>query len=294
LSGASLKNGPINFIESRKDPLCDVPKMRFGSMPRDGGGFILTPEEKETFIKKEPLSQKWIKKYIGAAEFINNKDRYCLWMVNADPQDLHKCPMVMKRIEAVKEFRLASKAEGTRRFAKTPWLFCQIAQPDGDYLIVPKTSSGRREYLPIGFMDKNVIASDLVFLVPNASLYHFGVLNSRIHNLWMKEVAGRLKSDYRYSKDIVYNNFIWPETDEIVKEKISKTAQMILDARDLYPGRSLAVLYDPLTMPVELRKAHETNDKAVMKAYGFKGNESDDEILAKLFQLYQKIQSKRG
>ena len=240
-----------SFVETRSVPLYDVPKMRFGSMPRDGGGFVLTEEEKKELEAKEPLSSKWIRLYIGATEFLNNKTRYCLWMVNALPSDLKKCPTVMKRIEDVRKFRASSKAAGTRKFAETPTVFCQIAQPNSDYIIVPKTSSGRRRYLPLGFMPKDVIASDLVFLIPDANIYHFGVLMSNVHNAWMRTVAGRLKSDYRYSKDIVYNNFPWPDPTPEQREKIEQTAQGILDARALYPDNSLADLYDPLTMPLQ-------------------------------------------
>ena len=273
-----LTDGEDYFVETRSVPLYDVPKMRFGSMPRDGGGFVLTEEEKKELEAKEPLSSKWIRLYIGATEFLNNKTRYCLWMVNALPSDLKKCPTVMKRIEDVRKFRASSKAAGTRKFAETPTVFCQIAQPNSDYIIVPKTSSGRRRYLPLGFMPKDVIASDLVFLIPDANIYHFGVLMSNVHNAWMRTVAGRLKSDYRYSKDIVYNNFPWPDPTPEQREKIEQTAQGILDARALYPDNSLADLYDPLTMPLQLRKAHQQNDKAVMQAYGMPIKETDEVV----------------
>lgn len=278
------------FIESKSKPICNVPQMRFGSMPRDGGGFVLTDEEKEEMISKEPMSAKWIKPYIGAYEFINNKSRWCLWMVGANPHEIKQCPSVMKRIEYVKRVRLDSVAAGTRKFADTPTLFCQIAQPDGDYIAVPKTSSERRKYIPIGFLDKNTIASDLLFLIPNADLYHFGVLTSNVHNAWMRVVAGRLKSDYRYAKDIVYNNFPWAKPTNEQKEKIMKTAQDVLDARKLYPDCSLADLYDEVTMPPELRKAHQLNDKAVMEAYGFNYKTmSESECVAELMKMYQKL-----
>ena len=199
----------------------------------------------------------------------------------------------MKRIEYVKQVRLDSVAAGTRKFADTPTLFCQIAQPDGSYIAVPKTSSERRKYIPIGFLDKNTIASDLLFLIPNADLYHFGVLTSNVHNAWMRVVAGRLKSDYRYAKDIVYNNFPWPAPTDKQKENIEKTAQMILDARNLYPDCSLADLYDEVTMPPELRKAHQLNDRAVMEAYGFWGKiKTESECVAELMKLYQKLTRK--
>ena len=209
-------------------------------------------------------------------------------MVGADPGEINKCPTVKKRIEYVKEFRASSKAAGTRKFAATPTIFCQIAQPDSNYIIVPKTSSGKRRYIPLGFMDKDTIASDLVFLIPNAGLYEFGILMSNVHNAWIRLVAGRLKSDYRYSKDIVYNNFPWPNPTSDQIEKICQTAQNILDARALYPESSLADLYDDTLMPPELRKAHQNNDRAVMQAYGFDvKTTTESSCVAELMKLYQ-------
>ncbi|MCD8369373.1 MAG: class I SAM-dependent DNA methyltransferase [Clostridiales bacterium] len=283
-----LTDSPVVFVESRNEPICNVPKMRFGSMPRDGGGFVLSAEERLTLIKDEPLSEKWIRPYIGAVEFLNSKERYCLWLVNADPGEINKCPTVKKRVEFVRETRASSKAAGTRKFAATPTLFCQIAQPDSDYIIVPKTSSGKRRYIPLGFMDKNTIASDLVFLIPDAGLYEFGVLMSNVHNSWMRLVAGRLKSDYRYAKDIVYNNFPWPTPTETQKAKIEQTAQAILDARKLYPKSTLSNLYDDVLMPPELRRAHQNNDRAVMQAYGFSVKDmTESSCVAELMKLYQ-------
>ena len=285
-----LMDAEDKFIESRSTPICDVPQIRFGSMPRDGGGFVLTDEEKEELIKKEPLSEKWIHPYIGAYEFLNNKSRWCLWLMGANPHELKQCPTVMKRIEFVKKFRLESKAEGTRKFAETPTLFCQIAQPNSDYIAIPKTSSEKRKYIPIGFLDKNVIASDLLFLIPNANIYHFGILTSNVHNAWMRTLCGRLKSDYRYAKDIVYNNFPWPNPTKEQQAKIEKTAQAILAARAIYKDCSLADLYDDVTMPPELRKAHQLNDKAVMEAYGFWGKvKTESECVSELMKMYQKL-----
>lgn len=284
-----LTDTPVIFVESRSTPLCDVPKMRFGSMPRDGGGFVLSPEEREELVRKEPLAAKWIKPYIGAVEFLNNKERYCLWLVNADPGEISKCPTVKRRIEFVRENRASSKAAGTRKFAATPTLFCQIAQPDTDYIIVPKTSSGKRRYVPIGFMDKDTIASDLVFLIPDAGLYEFGVLMSNVHNSWMRLVAGRLKSDYRYAKDIVYNTFVWCNPTDEQKARIESTAQGIIEARKLYPNSTLANMYDDVLMPPELRKAHQQNDRAVMQAYGFSIKDTtENSCVAALMKMYQK------
>ena len=278
------------FIESRSKPICAVPAMRFGSMPRDGGNFVLSTEEKIEFIKTEPLSQKWIRPYIGAVEFLNNKERYCLWLVDAEPAELNQCPKVKKRIEAVREFRASSKAAGTRKFAETPALFCQIAQPDTDYIMVPKTSSGKRKYLPMGFQSKNTIASDLVFLIPDADLYSFGVLMSNVHNAWIRLVAGRLKSDYRYSKDIVYNNFPWPEATCEQRKKVEETARAILDARAQHATSTLAELYNDDLMPIELRKAHQQNDRAVMEAYGMpiRGT-TEASCVAELMRRYQEL-----
>lgn len=290
-----LNQGNTVFIDSRTKPLCKVPEIRFGSMPRDGGNFILTSEEKNKIEKSEPEISQYIHSYLGASEFLHGKSRYCLWLKDANPTDIRKSPFIKGRIEKVKIFREASKAEGTRKFAKTPTLFAQIAQPDSSYIAIPKTSSQRREYIPMGFLDESVIASDLLFLIPNATLYNFGVLSSNAHNAWVRIVAGRLKSDYRYSKNIVYNNFPWPVIDDKAKAKIEKTAQGILDARKLYPNSSLADLYDPLTMPIELRKAHETNDKAVLKAYGLKPSASEVEVVQHLFEMYERLtENKKG
>ena len=195
------------FIDSRSSPLCNVPQMRFGSMPRDGGGFVLSVNDRAALLNNEPLSAQWIRQYVGADEFINNKQRYCLWLVGASPNELRKCKEVMRRVESVREFRSASKAAATRKFAEIPTLFCQIAQPDSDYIIIPGVSSERRKYIPIGFMCKEIIASNLVQIIPNATLYHFGILTSNVHMAWMRAVCGRLEMRYRYSKDVVYNNF---------------------------------------------------------------------------------------
>ncbi len=288
-----LTEAPNIFVESRTNPICDIPKIRFGSMPRDGGGFILSDEEKEELLKREPLAENWVRPYLGAYEFINNKSRWCLWMLGANPHELKQCPTVMHRIESVREFRANSVAAGTRKFADTPTLFCQIAQPNSEYIAVPKTSSEKRRYIPIGFLSKAVIASDALFLVPNATLYHFGVLTSNVHNAWMRTVCGRMKSDYRYAKDIVYNNFPWPTPTAEQKAKIEQTAQEILDARALYPDCSLADLYDEVTMPPELRKAHQANDRAVMQAYGFDvKTTTESSCVAELMKLYQALTAK--
>ena len=278
------------FIDSRSSPLCNVPQMRFGSMPRDGGGFVLSVNDRAALLNNEPLSAQWIRQYVGADEFINNKQRYCLWLVGASPNELRKCKEVMRRVESVREFRSASKAAATRKFAEIPTLFCQIAQPDSDYIIIPVVSSERRKYIPIGFMCKEIIASNLVQIIPNATLYHFGILTSNVHMAWMRAVCGRLEMRYRYSKDVVYNNFPWPTPTDEQRAKIEQTAQAILDARALYPDCSLADLYDEVTMPPELRKAHQANDKAVMLSYGFDiKTTTETTCVAELMKLYQKL-----
>ncbi|MBR5114701.1 MAG: class I SAM-dependent DNA methyltransferase [Oscillospiraceae bacterium] len=285
-----LIDAPNIFVESISSPLCEVPAMRFGSMPRDGGGFVFSDDERESLLASEPAAEQWLRPYIGSSEFINNKSRWCLWLVGASPAELRKCPTVMARVEQVRQFRLNSVAAATRRFAETPTLFCQIAQPDSDYIFIPSVSSERRRYIPMGFMSHEVITSNLAFLVPNATLFHFGMLTSNVHMAWMRVVCGRLKSDYRYSKDIVYNNFPWPSPTEAQKEKIEQTAQGILDARALYPDSSLADLYDEATMPPELRKAHQQNDRAVMEAYGFDVKTTTEaSCVAELMKMYQEL-----
>lgn len=285
-----LTSAPNIFVESRSTPICEVPAMRFGSMPRDGGGFIFSDEEKDELLRKEPLAAKWIRSYVGADEFINNRSRWCLWMVGAAPHELKQCPTVMRRIEFVREFRASSAAAATRKFAETPTLFCQIAQPDSDYLLVPCHSSETRKYIPMGFMSQNTICTNANMLVPDATLYNFGILTSNVHMEWMRSVCGRLETRYRYSKDIVYNNFPWPEPTDEQKAKIEQTAKAILDARALYPDSSLADLYDDRVMPAELHHAHQQNDKAVMQAYGFDHkNMTESECVAELMRMYEKL-----
>ena len=285
-----LIDAPDIFVESRKTPLSPVPEMLFGSMPNDGGNFILSEEEAAMMKSKYPESERFIKEFLGAEEFVNNKKRYCLWLVNASPAEFRKIPPIMERVGNVRKSRNESKRTATQKLAYTPTLFGEIRQPEnGTYLLVPSTSSERRRYVPLGFFDCNVISSNANLIVPNASLYHFGVLTSNVHMSWMRAVAGRLKSDYRYSTSIVYNNFPWPNPTEEQKAKIEKTAQAILDARSKYPDSSLADIYDELTMPLELRKAHQDNDRAVMHAYGFDTKMSESECVAELFKLYREM-----
>lgn len=285
-----LYDAPNVWITNRSTPMCDVPNMNMGNMPRDGGGFILSEEEKIELSKNEPLAKKWIHEFIGAAEFLHDKKRYCLWLQDANPNEIRSCPTVMKRIESVKNMRLKSKAASTRKLADTPTLFAQITQPLGiDFIVIPKVSSEKRKYMPLGFMNSETISSDLVFIIPNATIYHFGILTSSVHMAWMRVVCGRLKSDYRYSKDIVYNNFPWCHPTEKQKQKIELTAQAILDTRTKYPNSSLADLYDETTMPPDLRLAHQKNDRAVMAAYDFNIKMTEIECVAELFKLYEKL-----
>lgn len=295
-----LLSGETIFVESVKEPICQVSPMYFGSKPTDGGYFFLTTEEKQEIIKKEPQSGKYIRKVLGAQEYINDIERYCLWLEGITPSELKNSPMIYERVKKVREFRLASKAESTRKFAVRPTEFKQNAQPNTPYLIIPSVSSENRRYVPIGYIQPEVIATNATQIIPNATLYEFGVITSNVHMAWMRIVAGRLKSDYRYSSTIVYNTFPWPTVTEEQKKFIANTAQGILDARALYPDCSLADLYDELTMPVELRKAHQANDIAVMKAYGMikkvDGKDTfltESETVARLFEMYQELTKKK-
>ena len=283
-----LLNSDTVLIESRSKPISDVPKMTKGNQPSDGGNLIIQNSElKDEICNKEPFIEKYIREYIGAEDYLHNKGRrYWFWLTNANPADIAKSSELSKRLDAVRVMRSNSTAEPTRQKAETPSLFFSIVQPKMEYLLIPRVSSEKRRYIPIGFISPQKIASDSCSIVPNATLYHFGILTSSVHMAWMRTVAGRLKSDYRYSGNVVYNNFIWADSTDEQKEKISKTAQAILDARALYPDSSLADLYDPLTMPPELLKAHKVNDKAVLALYGFKPDATEEEFVAKLMQMY--------
>ena len=277
-------------VESRSKAICDVPQIGIGNKPIDGGNYLFTKEEKEEFVKKEPLAEKWFMPWVGSQEFINRYYRYCLWLGDCPPNELRKMPECMKRVQAVRDFRLSSKSAGTVKLAERSTHFHVENMPKGNYILLPKVSSEKRRYVPMGFMTPDILCSDLVFIIPDATLYHFGILTSNVHMAWMRAVCGRLEMRYRYSKDVVYNNFPWPSPTEEQRKKIELTAQAILDARDLYPDSSFADLYDELTMPIELRKAHMQNDKAVMQAYGLsiKGT-TEESCVAELMRMYQKI-----
>ena len=336
-----LFEGGNSFVEARKETLCDVPKMNFGNQPRDGGNFVISEEERTEILKKEPALEKYLHPYIGAEEFINNKKRWCLWLKGASPAELRKSRILSEKVAAVREFRLSSKAKTTNGYAKVPEQFAQITQPEGaDFLIVPRVSSEKRRYVPVGFLKSGNISSDAVQIVPYATLFHFGVLTSLVHMAWMRAVCGRLKSDYRYSKELVYNTFpfVTPEsfTDSVIEpaemtdncgfdtlnhrnkkletpsnrmslsgltrqspdfphctqaqaDKIEKTAKQILDVRAKYPDCSLADLYDETFMPPDFRKAHKENDRTVLQAYGFPPDLTESEIVARLFEMYEKM-----
>ena len=280
------------LLENRSNPICNVPTMRFGSMPRDGGNFIFTNAEANEFLRMEPAAENWLRPYTGAQEFLNGDMRWCLWLVDAPPSELRNLPKTLACIDAVRKFRLESKAATTRKFAETPTLFCQIAQPETDYLLVPRVSSERRKYIPIGFMNQAVIANDQVLTITGASLFHFGVLCSEMHNAWMRYTCGRLESRFRYSKDIVYNNYPWPdEPTDKQRQAIEATAQAVLDIRAQFPTATLADLYDPLTIPPELSKAHQALDRAVDAAYGKTRFASEAERVAFLFERYRQLTS---
>lgn len=284
-----ILDAPDIILKNRSKAPKNMMEMIKGSQPTDGGGLIFSEEEYEIFIKKYPNKQYLFKKYMGASDYINNKTRYCLWLDGVNPNEYRNIKEIRERLEKVSEMRKESPTKSVRECADSPYLFTQIRQPDTDYIMVPRVSSERRKYIPIGFVSKEVIASDSTQIIPDNNMYLFGILTSNVHMSWMRVVAGRLKSDYRYSP-FVYNNFPWPSLTKEQKERIEKTAQMILDARNLYPDSSLADLYDDLTMPAELRKAHQDNDKAVMDAYGFDWRKmSESECVAELMKLYKKM-----
>ena len=285
-----LIDAPDIFIESRKTTLNDIPMMVYGNKPTDGGNLFLSPEERDVLWEREPDIRPYIKQIYGASEYINNIKRYCLWLVGISPNIARKSNFIRERVQAVREFRLSSSKKQTKESANTPMLFQEIRQPDSKYIIVPCHSSQTRRYIPLGFVSQDIIVNNAVQIIPMATIYHFGILTSNVHMAWVRTVCGRIKSDYRYSKDIVYNNFPWPTPTDAQKAKIEKTAQGILDARAKYPDSSLADLYDEVLMPPELRKAHQANDRAVMEAYGFWGKlNTESECVAQLMKLYQQL-----
>lgn len=280
-------------LVNRRESISNAPPIVFGSMPNDGGHLMLSPEEKADLLSREPKAEKWIKKVLGSVEFINGQKRFCLWLVGISPEELRSMPAIMERVEAVRHSRLTSPRPTTRELAATPTLFGEIRHPSAShYLLIPSVSSEKRAYIPIGLMPSEVISTNLNLIVPNGKLYHLGVLSSVMHMAWVRSVCGRLKSDYRYSAGIVYNNFPWPQTiTDRQKQVIEDAAQAVLDARAQHPGASLADLYDPLTMPPELVKAHRRLDAAVDGAYSKKQFSGDSDRVAFLFELYQQLAS---
>lgn len=287
-----LLAGETVFIESRKKPISAVPQIIKGSSPVDGGNLLLSESEREDLLLKNPDAEKYIRRFYGAKEYLHNIPRYCLWLEGISPEELNKLPHVKERVIAVKNFRNESTKEATRKYADYPLRFMEIRQPDSDYILIPRHSSENRRYIPMGFLSPEEICGDANIMMPNATLFHFGILMSNIHMAWVRAVCGRIKSDYRYSNDIVYNNFPWCSPTDEQKQRIEQTAQSILDARALYPDSSLSDLYDEIIMPRELRKAHLQNDKAVMRAYGFSIKDTTEEsCAAELMKMYQQITS---
>lgn len=285
-----LVDAPNTLISARSKPICSIPEIVTGNQATDDGNFFISADEYEAFIAETPSAKNYLRIAYNSHGFINGKYQYCLWLVGISPAELRKMPAVLERIEKVRQFRLSSTKEATRKQADTPTLFTEIRQPTGNYIVIPKVSSENRRYIPLGFLSPDIICNNTIKYVPDATLYHLGILSSNVHNAWMRSVAGRLKSDYQYSNTIVYNNFPWPTPTAEQKAKIEQTAQAILDARALYPDCSLADLYDEVTMPPELRKAHQQNDKAVMQAYGFWGKlNTETECVAELMKMYQEL-----
>lgn len=278
------------FIEKRMKPISDVPQIALGGQAIDDGNLILTEEEKNELLSQEPQAEPFIRPYMMGKDFINRKPRYCIWLYGVEPAKIKECPLIMDRVRKVKEFREKSDRQSTLRASQTPTLFASINVCDGNYVAIPKVSSQNRRYIPMDFLPSEIIAGDKLFIMPNADMYNFGVLTSNVHMAWTRVVCGRLKSDYSYSNTIVYNNFPWPTPSGEQREKIEKTAQAILDARALYPNSSLADLYDPITMPPELLKAHVQNDKAVMQAYGFSIKDtSEADCVEALMKMYEQL-----
>ena len=276
------------FLEKRSKPLCDVHLIRSGNKSYDDGNLTLSKEEAIALIDAYPDYARFVKKYINSKEFIHNEERFCLWLVDATPDIIKNNSIVFNRVKKCREVRMSSTDASTRALADKPHLFRETVNPKSA-IVIPLISSENRRYIPIGFIDDSIIAGSNIYIIPDATLYEFGILTSYIHMIWTRTVCGRLKSDIRYSGNTLYNNFPWPSIDRVMKQRIEETARTILCARKSYPEASLADLYDDVVMPVELRKAHYANDKAVMEAYGFNMDMSDSEILAKLMEMYKRL-----
>ena len=282
------------FIDKRNKPLCSVPEMMNGNRPTDDGNLIIEKEELERNKNELVGCEKIIKKFVGSREYLHNEERYCLWITDEDLPLISKNKFVRDRLEKCKQFRENSTKEGTRKSAETPWAFQEIRQPSSNYIVLPVTTSEMRRYIPIGYLDSNIICSNALMIIPNANIYDFGILISNVHMAWMRAFTGRLEMRYQYSASVVYNNFPWPTPTKGQKENIEKTAKMILDIRKKYSDRSLAQLYDDLVMPADLRKPHQLNNVAVMNAYGFpvKNSFTESDCVAELMKMYQKLTEK--
>jgi hypothetical protein len=288
-----LVDAPEVVLPNRKTPICAVPEMAFGSMPNDGGHLLLTDAEKIELLRQEPAAEPWVRPFISADEFLNGRARWCLWLNDIEPKALRVLPQVVARVEQVKQHRLSSTRDATRKLAESPRQFGELRQPSGSYVLVPRHSSENRAFIPMGMFSAHDIVADSCLSIPNATLTHFGILTSTMHMAWMRAVCGRLKSDFRYSAGIVYNNFPWPSLSMPagkVEAAIEAAAQAVLDARAAHPGSTLADLYDPNAMPDDLRRAHKALDKAVDAAYvadgGKKSWADDAERVGFLFQRY--------
>ena len=281
----------IVFIENQTKPISDAPPINYGSFALDDGNYTISATEYEEILDKEPTVKQFLRPFIGARELLHNEKRYCVWLFNTSPSEINKSPIIKRKIENVRNWRASSSRKNTILLADTPTLFAEIRQPNEMYLAIPTVSSEKRRYIPIAYLTPEVVASNQIYIVPGATLYHFGVLTSNVHNAWMRAVCGRLKSDYRYSSKTVYNTFPWPNVTDEQKTQIEKLAQTILDIRAVYADSSLADLYDPLTMPPDLLKAHRNLDAAVMKLYGFPVNKDFTEAhcVAALMEMYQKM-----
>ena len=286
-----LLAGPDIYAEPRSTPICPVPRMFLGNKPSDGGNLILSEDERDKILKKYPNAEKFIKVYLNADDFLNGKQRYCLWLVDASPIEIKSCPPIYERVKKVQAFRKKSSAAPTRKTAETPHKFFFVSQPKNNYILIPSTTSENRKYIPIDFVSPEIISSNANYIIPDAELWHFGILTSSVHMAWTKTVCGRLESRYRYSAKLVYNNFVWQKMTRDEYNRLNITAQKILDVRKKYPGASLASLYDEVTMPKDLRAAHRDNDKIVMKIYGFDESMTDEEIAIQLLMRYDELKN---
>ena len=288
---AYLVDAPDIFIWSRAKPISEsAPRMTLGSKPSDGGNLILSSDEREQLLKDDPKLECCIRRYVSAKDFIRNDEvRYCLWLKDVEPSVYRSNREIMRRLDAVRDFRLQSTAKPTREAAAYPYAFFFDSQPTTNYLLVPSTTSGERKYIPMGFLPPEIVASNSSTIIPNATLFHFGVMESSVHMAWMRTIAGYLGTSYRYSTSVVYNTFPWCTPTNEQREAIERAAQKILDVRAKFPGESFADLYDDRTMPVELRKAHAENDRAVLGTYGFDRSLEESEIVSRLMDLYKTV-----